>query len=209
MRRYGDAGGFTLIELLVAIAILALLSALALPAITAARRSGMRKACKAQIERLAAAAQSYEAAFGDYPPTALAALGFERTNGINEGIESLVRCVTTTRGGGPFYEPDEDELGNTDGDETQQDPTASVLGRPELLEVLDPWGRPLVYFHHRDYRGGRRIERYLFDETEQRLRPRPSPETGVYPAPVSFVIWSVGPDGVDQGGGGDDIASWR
>ncbi len=191
-------------------AVLAILAAIALPAINGARRSGMRSACKARIERIAAAIEQYAATFGDFPPTRLAEIGVQRSNGINEGIETLLRCLTTRREGGPFLEPDADELGNTDEDSLRgEDPVASALGTAALLEFVDPWGQPLFYFHNRDYRGGRRIERYLIGDMEARVRPRPDPETGLYPAPVSFLIWSAGPDGKDDGGGGDDVCSWR
>jgi prepilin-type N-terminal cleavage/methylation domain-containing protein len=206
--RCGD-GAFTLIELLVGIAIIGVLLGIAIPAISSARRSGQRNACKAVIERVAAAVETYQSAFGDFPPTTLAETGAARTNGVNEGAETLVRCLTTQERGGPFLEPDEDELGNTDEDALAEDTTKSIYGTLALFELTDPWGNPYIYYHHRDYRGGRKVERYLLGGVEVRARPRPSGTTGTFPAVTSFVIWSAGPDGVDEGGEGDDVCSWK
>ncbi|GIW71028.1 MAG: hypothetical protein KatS3mg102_0570 [Planctomycetota bacterium] len=203
--------GFTLIEILVAVAVLALLIGLAIPALNASRRRGQVHACQATIERLKLAVERYAAAFGDFPPSSLGELGIPRTNGVNEGIESLLRALTTAGRGGPFLEPSAEELANTDGDAiaaTADDPTGSVLGSRELLELVDPWGNPFIYFHHRDYRGGRGIEDYAIGGRQQRCRPRPEETTGSYPALTSFMIWSAGPNGLNEDGGGDDVTSW-
>lgn len=61
---------------------------------------------------------------------------------------------------------------------------------PETLDVqglvVDPWGRPLLYINNLD---------------------------GTAPAGWSrfepFCVYSAGPDGRDEGGKGDDIASWK
>ncbi|MHC4392625.1 MAG: hypothetical protein ACYS22_15105, partial [Planctomycetota bacterium] len=59
-------------------------------------------------------------------------------------------------------------------------------------------------------RGGRTIERYLFvEQGEQTCQPQPSGKTGQYPKYDTFLIWSAGPDGVNENGEGDDVCSWK
>jgi prepilin-type N-terminal cleavage/methylation domain-containing protein len=201
--------GFTLVELLAAIGIIAILAAMLFPALRAVQRKSREKAARATIDRLKLALEQYQADFGDYPPTTLGALGVA-TNGVNEGIESVVRCVTTTRERGPYFPAEEKELANTDEDTIARDPCASTIGSREAFELVDPWGNPFVYFHHRDYRGGQKIERYAFP-VHGRLpcKPRPSEKTGQYPGAASFMVWSVGANGENEDGSGDDITSWN
>jgi prepilin-type N-terminal cleavage/methylation domain-containing protein len=210
-RRRTGAPGFTLMELLVTIGIITIMAGLIFPAVTAARRSAGVKATKATIERIKLACESYYADFGDYPPTSLATLGLP-TNGVNEGIESLVRCLTTRAGHGPYLQFEEKELANTDNDALPQkgDPTKSTIESRELFELVDAWGNPLIYFHNRDYHGGPKLERYITASGERiSCRPAPSEKTGQYPALTTFVIWSIGPDGKNENGQGDDVCSWK
>ncbi|HVY60712.1 MAG TPA: prepilin-type N-terminal cleavage/methylation domain-containing protein [Planctomycetota bacterium] len=205
------AAGFTLMELMIAIGIIAILAALIFPAMTAARRSAGVKATKATIERIKLACEAYFADFGDYPPSSLSALGVS-TNGVNEGAESLLRCLTTRAGRGPYLQFEEKELVNTDDDALPQrgDPTKSSIEARELFELADAWGNPLVYFHNRDYKGGPRLERYIAATGERiACRPAPSAKTGSYPSLTTFMIWSIGPDGKNENGQGDDVCSWK
>jgi len=203
------ASGFTLIEILVVISILAALIGLLVPTISAVRRRSQAKTCKTLIDSISGAIAQYASDFGDFPPTSLQELGL-RSNGVNEGAEALVRCLSTGDREGPYFDFKEEQLGNTDGDRLGPgpDPTHSKYPTRELLEVLDPWGNPLVYFHYRDYRGGRRGARVRIGDEDQSCRPQPSGKTGQYPGVDRFVIWSAGPDGVNEDGAGDDVTSW-
>lgn len=60
---------FTLVELLVAIAIMAMLVTLLLPAVQAARGAARRIACANNVRQLGLALQNYESAMGHYPPS--------------------------------------------------------------------------------------------------------------------------------------------
>ncbi len=208
----GKSGGFTLMEILVSIAIIAVLAGLLFPAIGAARRNAATKTAKATIERLKLACQGYEADFGDFPPTTIGGAGVG-TNGVNEGIESLVRCLTTKKEHGPYLDFEEKDLVNTDGDALAgKDPAESTIQAKTLFELADPWGNPYVYYHNRDYKdaGGGRLGRYILASGERvECRPRPSGKTERYPDPTKFVVWSIGADGKNENGEGDDVCSWK
>lgn len=202
--------GFTLIEILVTIAILAALAGMLLPMLGGAQKAAKAKAAKATIVIIKLACEAYVNDFGDYPPTSLSGLGVT-TNGANEGNEALVRCLTTKLEHGPYLAYDEKDLVNSDKDSiTGDDPIQSAIAAKQLFELVDPWGNPFVYFHHRDYKSTSKLERYIFmDGSRPSCKPKPSAKTGAFPAPTAFLVWSAGPNGENENGEGDDVCSWK
>jgi len=70
---------------------------------------------------------------------------------------------------------------------------------------VDPWGRPLVLVGHPDYEN-----RLLYDFGEGPVALSAARQFGgSHVFPHSLQVWSVGPNGVNESGGGDDIALWH
>ncbi len=191
--------GFTLVEVLVVIAIIALLGAIAYPVIRSIQASSKVKAAKARIESLKLALGTYSAE-GDYPPTWTGRGG----NGVNEGNESLLRALRATRRD-THFEAKEDEVADTD--------------RDKLQELVDPWGNPFIYFHNADLSSSPAEKLAVYYLAGQdgaggpgnriKVKPRKDPKSGEFPGATTDIIWSTGPDGLNEDGAGDDIASWH
>ena len=125
-RHHGSAG-FTLMEMLVVIAIISMLAGLLMSGVVVARRKAGERRTSLLLTRLAHAVEVYETDFGDYPP--------------GEGDETsgamLYVVLSTMKMNGPYIELQEHELQDVDLD--------------GVRDVIDTWGKPIRYIHHRHY----------------------------------------------------------
>jgi prepilin-type N-terminal cleavage/methylation domain-containing protein len=200
--------GFTLVELLVVISIIGVLVGIGLPALMAARRSSKEKAVKADLIQIESGVSTYETKWGDYPPSGAWAKGM---NDENTGSESLVYHLFMNTKGGPYLDLStwEGKLINRDADAAAKANPDSVISKPDLFELGDGFGNPVVYFHHRDYAKPAKYAKYTFIFGTVECAPAKSDKTGNYHAPGKFQLWSAGSDDANQNGGEDDIATWR
>lgn len=205
--------GFTLIEILVVIAIIAaLLGGISLM-VAQAGKAKMVNLAKTRVSMLGSALELLKSPekLGMYPPTRpekivgpggpvekqLGAL-----NDTNCGIESVYVAVRL-KGMGVSVEGFDDEgaIDNLDGDKA----AAAVpdMRDATLYEYMDPWGRPFVYIHSRDYKDMKKVERYkLPDGSEVKVAPR-TLANNEFARATSFQLFSMGPDG--EPGTDDDI----
>ena len=196
------ARAFTLAELLVVVAIIGILTALAIPVMSGVRRRSQTKATAAFMERIRLALESYSNDFGDYPPSQMTRAGVTGANELNAGSELLVRCLTTSAKAGPYLEFDDASLGNTDGDSLSgsANPTKSVIRAQDLFEVVDVWGNPIMYLHNRDYERGCEVS---LPGGNVNVRGYEHEKTKQFAGLTTFQLWSAGVDGV--AGTDDDV----
>jgi prepilin-type N-terminal cleavage/methylation domain-containing protein len=210
----GRQNGFTLVEMLVVCAIIAILTGLTMVGLQRARKSGDDTACSLDVQMLVSRIQNLKNGFGDFPPTSLSDIKI-KGNGINDGNESLFAFLLARKHGGPFADDlKEDRWRNFDADEVKGADVKIIAkelqwtrGNNQLLEYVDLWGYPYVYIHSRDY--GKKFKYQLEDGTTFEAEARKNPATGTYFAATTFQLWSIGPDGINQNGEGDDIVSWK
>lgn len=153
--------------------------------------------------------ENWKVAFERYPPSVLTAPpAFDEKpdtgNGVCEGIEAVYQALLW-----PGFKADPDweaaQLANVDQD------TASVplnrTGHRDLMELVDAWGNPLVYFHHDDYRRCAKMGATYLTGDGSSVSPRPyTTASGEFVNPDSFQLYSMGPD--SKPNTTDDIVSW-
>jgi hypothetical protein len=131
-----------------------------------------------EIDEIGVQLDVLRAVRGAYPTSAIAA------NDRNRGVEALLQALHDSgRDAGLTL-----EIGDTDGDGKQ--------------EILDAWGRPLVYFSPDDYESTQGWN----GEGDATASKAPD---GQRSAKMRFQLWSAGPNGKNDNGGGDDVCSWE
>lgn len=222
--------GFTLIELMIVIGIILLLVAVIVVSFGGVFGKRDNARATATLETIKSNIQSYENRWGEPPPGTLQRLGeLTRTlnllenNDTNRGIEAMVLALRSRREGGPYLDQnlfgDAARIGNVDNDTFLADaiaPNALDMAddaTTDLFEILDPWGNPFIYVTIADVRAGSVADKLtLHDgtvieitaiECQDKLR---HPVNGEFPQ--GYALWSIGENGINEYGGGDDITSW-
>lgn len=206
--------GFTLIELLVVICIIGILVALTTVGIVKALDSSRANATVAMLDTISAAVASYATRWGDFPPTSPDEIGLKVPNDVNNGVETLVACLSSEKRGGALYR-NEDQLTNVDGDVSAgaMDKTKWVFGSKEkpddaLHEWCDSFGNTIWYMHGKDFAKTRKsLTNVILTEGAEQvtMTPEQNPATKTYFGAGRFQLRSCGRDG--KPGTSDDIRS--
>ncbi len=133
--------GFTLVELMIVLAVLVMLVMLLAESAEYIRNQGAKEYTQDLIARVDAALSDYHARHGVWPPDRFSPGWIEPTDAhrpSTEGVEAMLACVGTAMiTEQPRFAR---SLGDTDRDYNR-------LAHRRLNELLDGWGRPLLYYH--------------------------------------------------------------
>jgi prepilin-type N-terminal cleavage/methylation domain-containing protein len=200
-------GGFTLIELLIVICIIGILVALTTVGITKAMDASRTNATQAMLDQISGALAQYAQRWGDYPPSTVDELGLKAPNEVNNGVESLVACLSSEKRGGALFHAD-DQLANVDGDKASGAKKTMnwFFGDDDLREWTDHFGGTIFYMHGKDFakpRSGMTLVRLSKDGEEVKILPEQNPATKTFYGAGRFQLRSVGRDG--KPGTGDDV----
>lgn len=213
--------GFTFIEILIVMGIISVLVGGVIVAVNIWNKRGPEFATTQRVAATQTLIQAWKSKFEMYPPTDVKNLpkytGFGEpvkgsVNKTNGGIEAVVQAF-----GYPGFKSEhtwaDGELGNTD--EDRLDKAIVSSGVPDLKEVLDAWGNPLVYFHSSDYasadasphiyRLGNEPSDFFEPGDEVDVAPHRDAD-GQFRNPSTFQVFSMGPDG--QPNTEDDMGNW-
>lgn len=203
--------GFTLIEMLVVIVIIGILAAMISAAVVGAIRAAKSESTKATIRAIEGAAERYKNEFSAYPPSLLTGVfpKLSLPNATNNGIETLVACLSAKARGGPFYQPQNESTAFTNADKDSASIPASYwyFGSGDLREYVDAWGQTMIYWNHNDYaKPSAQLTQVKIGSQESTWKPPIVESTKAYPNPYKFVIVSPGPDG--KPGTPDDLKNY-
>jgi type II secretory pathway pseudopilin PulG len=179
---------FTIIELLVVLGVIVLLLAIAVPVLSAVRTSQRKERVAAAVTTLSTAVDSYQNDYGVHPladpPSDLVA------DGVNKGNRALVYFLRQGEAAGARSAP--------------YLPSAYYDDRREIEGdiLLDEWEYPFIYFD----------TSAMSDDTEHTyalrgnatVSPVRSSTTDSFYNFGRFQLWSVGPNGRNDGGPNPD-----
>lgn len=206
--------GFTLIEMIVVICIISILAAAAVVGVMSALESGKVSQTQTLITQLSASIEAFEADHGYYPAPAFdfSGTGLADPDYTNTGIECCLLTLRQDSGNGPYFDVTAfaDRLANTDGDDMIDGYTyfGITAQRTDNFELADPWGNPLIYITERYYEDPDLVPLQVWDRDGNIIDVTPQPVAATGTFPQSYMIWSFGPNGVNDNGEGDDIVSW-
>lgn len=205
--------GFSFIEILIVMAIIGVLAAGVTVAITMWNKRAPILATENTLSKTKLYIDDWKSLFEMYPPSNVTRIPTvvgqggkvsAPDNKVNAGIESIYQALSY-----PGFNKDPEwgteELSNVDEDSLKK--AINKLGVPDLYEIRDAYGHPLVYFNRDDYAvafdSGVSYMNAEFEEYEARPYKR---EDGTFYNPSSFQIYSVGEDG--EPNTEDDIVLW-
>lgn len=200
--------GFSLIEMMAVIVIILILMAFLIPRLGTMKETVIANSTRAFMEgQLRAAIGEVENELGDAPPSSWNEAWGPEPNDTNRGSECLYVSLWSPEM--PKTNLDEEKrLGNTDGDQLKK--KATIIEARDLFELVDDWGNPIAYFHHRDYG---RADTYVTIANETGVeetavvKAQQSPKTKGYYNPRGYQLVSAGEDGIFNTG--DDITNFE
>lgn len=175
-----DRRGFTLVELLVVMGIVAVLVALLLPSLGAARRQANLARARSEVANLQSALLSYYTLYSRFPRHGSFGSGMaDPEASVSGGLQVNAALVRMLSG--------------------EDNPAGQNPRRVAFMEFpggdggfLDPWDRPYRYMC--DFNYDNRVEISGYGGTDIELFGR------------SVAVWSTGPRGLDVVG--DNLTSW-
>lgn len=188
---------FTLVELIVVIAIILILLGMLMGGVMVVKHKAITVKATTQLSQLASAIDLYRGTNAAYPERLPVAAGMPAFTGISTGDEAYARIFDA--GSNAAKDADaltaDEWLGINQVLVYQLGNLANDIDPKGTGKVLDPWGNPVRY---------RPSKWYPFKAGAAHDIDSDKP-----PAQDTYQLWSTGPDGKDDFGGGDDLTGWQ
>lgn len=210
--KHASRAGFSFIEILVVMGVIAVLAGLVLVVLPVANEQSLRARTQQLLGKTQSSLLAFKQQYSTFPPMELRALPSSigdrqtrirgRATPENEGAETKYQALTYRgfHAGAAWEGP---ELGNADGD--RLDVAINANNDPELHEITDAYGHPLVYIPARNY--AQTSLSYTNGEGQRfRVVAWRDTRSGAYAQPQGFQLFSVGPDG--EPNTDDDQKAW-
>ena len=210
------SAGFSFVEILIVMGIISVLVGGVVVAIGMWARKGPEFQTRNTLNKTKILIENWKIWSSFYPPSDVTKIpgivgSGEKVsapeNSYNQGIESVYQALYWK--GFKGAEWDSVELANVDEDKLRK--AVNKIGQVELMEIVDGWGNPLIYFNSADYHRYRDSPpSYMSkgpDFLEIDVEPVPwENEDGTFISPLTFQIFSCGEDG--EPNTDDDVTTW-